>query len=301
MSFVIADTQWVSEAAGSLARIGSLIETANSAAATQTTAVTAAAADEVSAAVASLFGSHGQSFQAVSLQAAAFHERFVQTLFGGAAAYTAAEAASVNPLQPLLDVINAPTQLLLNRPLIGNGTDGTAANPDGGAGGLLIGDGGKGFSSATAGVAGGSGGSAGLFGSGGAGGTGGVAPPTGVGQTILSAGGVGGTGGAGGGGAALIGFDGAGGTGGTGGLSDTTTETIGGYGGMGGLGGQSGVLFGTPGAGGARWRRRCRRRDVREPRWTWRLRRRCRRNWFVRQRSGRRRRRYRGRWRQRWQ
>ncbi|WP_257535258.1 PE family protein [Mycobacterium ulcerans] len=144
MSFVIADTQWVSEAAGSLARIGSLIETANSAAATQTTAVTAAAADEVSAAVASLFDSHGQSFQAVSLQAAAFHERFVQTLFGGAAAYTAAEAASVNPLQPLLDVINAPTQLLLNRPLIGNGTDGTAAN-NGGAGGLLISDGGKGF------------------------------------------------------------------------------------------------------------------------------------------------------------
>ncbi|WP_261898625.1 PE family protein, partial [Mycobacterium marinum] len=198
MSFVIADTQWVSEAAGNLARIGSLIETANSAAATQTTAVTAAAADEVSAAVASLFGSHGQSFQAVSLQAAAFHERFVQTLFGGAAAYTAAEAASVNPLQPLLDVINAPTQLLLNRPLIGNGTDGTAANPNGGAGGLLIGDGGKGFSSATAGVAGGSGGSAGLFGSGGAGGTGGggaLGGNGGTGGLLLGNGGAGGMGG----------------------------------------------------------------------------------------------------------
>ncbi len=173
MSFVIADTQWVSEAAGSLARIGSLIETANSAAATQTTAVTAAAADEVSAAVASLFGSHGQSFQAVSLQAAAFHERFLQTLFGGAAAYTAAEAASVNPLQPLLDVINAPTQLLLNRPLIGNGTDGTAANPDGGAGG----DGG--------GVSGngGNGGNALLIGNGGDGGTGGGTGTDGLGGT----------------------------------------------------------------------------------------------------------------------
>ncbi len=234
MSFVIADTQWVSEAAGSLARIGSLIETANSAAATQTTAVTAAAADEVSAAVASLFGSHGQSFQAVSLQAAAFHERFVQTLFGGAAAYTAAEAASVNPLQPLLDVINAPTQLLLNRPLIGNGTDGTAANPDGGAGGLLIGDGGKGFSSATAGVAGGSGGSAGLFGSGGAGGTGG-------------GGALGGNGGTGG---LLLGNGGAGGMGGTGGSN--ANGGVGGQAGLSGNGGNGGnaLLIGNGGDGG---------------------------------------------------
>ncbi|MEK1251451.1 PE family protein [Mycobacterium ulcerans] len=240
MSFVIADTQWVSEAAGSLARIGSLIETANSAAATQTTAVTAAAADEVSAAVASLFGSHGQSFQAVSLQAAAFHERFVQTLFGGAAAYTAAEAASVNPLQPLLDVINAPTQLLLNRPLIGNGTDGTAANPDGGAGGLLIGDGGKGFSSATAGVAGGSGGSAGLFGSGGAGGTGGGG----------ALGGNGGTGGAAGSGGMFgqMGDAGDGGDAGTGGEGGD-----GGTGGSGAMSGQTGDqgAGGTPGTGGA--------------------------------------------------
>ncbi len=240
MSFVIADTQWVSEAAGSLARIGSLIETANSAAATQTTAVTAAAADEVSAAVASLFGSHGQSFQAVSLQAAAFHERFLQTLFGGAAAYTAAEAASVNPLQPLLDVINAPTQLLLNRPLIGNGTDGTAANPDGGAGGLLIGDGGKGFSSATAGVAGGSGGSAGLFGSGGAGGTGGGG----------ALGGNGGTGGAAGSGGMFgqMGDAGDGGDAGTGGEGGD-----GGTGGSGAMSGQTGDqgAGGTPGTGGA--------------------------------------------------
>ncbi len=51
-------------------------------------------------------------------------------------------------MQPLFDVINAPTLALLNRPLIGNGADGTAANPNGQAGGLLIGNGGNGFSPA---------------------------------------------------------------------------------------------------------------------------------------------------------
>ncbi|WP_353698794.1 PGRS repeat-containing protein, partial [Mycobacterium tuberculosis] len=47
---------------------------------------------------------------------------------------------------------------------IGNGADGTAANPNGGAGGLLYGNGGNGFSQTTAGLTGGTGGSAGLIG-----------------------------------------------------------------------------------------------------------------------------------------
>ncbi len=48
----------------------------------------------------------------------------------------------------MLGLINAPTQaLLLGRPLIGQRrADGTAANPNGGAGGLLHGNGGNGFS-----------------------------------------------------------------------------------------------------------------------------------------------------------
>lgn len=37
-----------------------------------------AAADEVSAAIAELFGAHGQEFQALSAQASAFHDRFVR-------------------------------------------------------------------------------------------------------------------------------------------------------------------------------------------------------------------------------
>lgn len=98
MSFVVANTEFVSGAAGNLARLGSMISAANSAAAAQTTAVAAAGADEVSAAVAALFGAHGQTYQVLSAQAAAFHSQFVQALSGGAQAYAAAEATNFGPL-----------------------------------------------------------------------------------------------------------------------------------------------------------------------------------------------------------
>jgi len=63
-----------------------------------TTGVLAAAEDEVSVAIAALFSAHGQGYQALSAQAAAFHGRFVQALTGAAGAYTAAEAANASPL-----------------------------------------------------------------------------------------------------------------------------------------------------------------------------------------------------------
>jgi hypothetical protein len=77
-------------------------------------------------AIAALFGEHGLSYQAVSAQAAEFHAQFVQALSGAGASYAAAEAANASPLQTVLDAINAPTQTLLGRPLIGDGADGTA-------------------------------------------------------------------------------------------------------------------------------------------------------------------------------
>ena len=80
MSFVIAAPEMVTSAATDLASIGSTISAANAAAAAPTTGVLAAAEDEVSAAIASLFSGHGQAFQALSAQAAAFHAQFVQTL-----------------------------------------------------------------------------------------------------------------------------------------------------------------------------------------------------------------------------
>ncbi|AMC63774.1 PE-PGRS family protein PE_PGRS30 [Mycobacterium tuberculosis variant africanum] len=114
-----------------------------------TTALASAGADEVSAAVSRLFGAYGQQFQALNARAATFHAEFVSLLNGGAAAYTGAEAASVSSMQALLDAVNAPTQTLLGRPLIGNGADGVAgtgsnAGGNGGPGGILYGNGGNG-------------------------------------------------------------------------------------------------------------------------------------------------------------
>jgi PE family len=58
MSFVITAPALVDSAATDLAGIGSNVNAANAAAATQTTAVLAAGADEVSQGIATLFGSH---------------------------------------------------------------------------------------------------------------------------------------------------------------------------------------------------------------------------------------------------
>ncbi|MBX9977976.1 MAG: PE family protein, partial [Mycobacterium gordonae] len=186
MSYVFASTEFLNSAAADLANIGSVITQANAAAVLPTTEVLAAGADEISAAVAALFGIHAQGYQALGAQAAAFHQQFVQAMASGANAYATAEALNVGPLQPLLDVINAPTQALLGRPLIGNGADGTALNPNGGAGGLLFGNGGNGFNGA-----GGRGGDAGLIGNGGRGGSGNAGVPA----TPAGAGGAGGSGG----------------------------------------------------------------------------------------------------------
>ncbi|WP_152406652.1 PE family protein, partial [Mycobacterium tuberculosis] len=136
------------------------------------------AGDEVSAAIAALFGTHAQEYQALSARVATFHEQFVRSLTAAGSAYATAEAANASPLQALeqqvLGAINAPTQLWLGRPLIGDGVHGApGTGQPGGAGGLLWGNGGNGGSGA-AGQVGGPGGAAGLFGNGGSGGSGGA-------------------------------------------------------------------------------------------------------------------------------
>ncbi|MCV7088706.1 PE family protein, partial [Mycobacterium interjectum] len=167
MSFVIASPDLVAAAATELAAIRSSITTASAAAAGPTAQIPVAAADEVSTAISTLFGEYGQAHQALSAQATAFHDQFVEALSNAGVSYAGTEAA--NAQQSLLDAINAPTQTLLGRPLIGNGADGTAASPNGGAGGLLYGNGGNGYSQAAgSGLNGGNGGSAGLIGNGGA-------------------------------------------------------------------------------------------------------------------------------------
>jgi PE family len=216
-------------AATDLQSVGSELNAAHAAAAGPTTGLVAAGTDEVSAAVTGLFSEYGQAFHALSAQASTFHTQFVQALSGTQGAYAAAEAANASPLQAMVAgarslAVFSPAQELLGRPLIGNGSNGTAASPNGGAGGLLYGNGGTGYSESTPGVAGGNGGSAGLIGSGGTGGSGG-------------AGAAGGTGG-------NAGLFGTGGTGGNGGASNGT------YAGGGGEGGRGGWLLGNNGSNG---------------------------------------------------
>src|ERR1700739_1731009 len=158
MSFVIAAPEFLTAAATDLANIGSTLSAANAAAAVPTTGILAAAEDEVSAAIAALFSAHGQGFQALGAQAAAFHTQFVQALSAGAGSYAGAEAANVaaftaNPAQTvqqdLLGVINAPFLAATGRPLIGNGANGAPGTGQNGApGGWLLGDGGAGGSGA---------------------------------------------------------------------------------------------------------------------------------------------------------
>lgn len=94
MSFVIASPEALLAAATDLAAIRSTIRAANAAAAVPTTGALAPAADEVSAGIAALFGAQAQSYQAVSAQAAAFHDRFVQLLNAGGGSYASAEIAN---------------------------------------------------------------------------------------------------------------------------------------------------------------------------------------------------------------
>lgn len=161
MAFVTAVPELVVSAASDLVVIGSSVTKANAAAANSTTTLLAAGADEVSAGIAALLGEHGQAYQAISAEIATFQQRFVQALNSGAGAYAAAEAASAVSLQSIeqsiLDVINAPFNILLGRPLIGNGRNGAAGTGEaGGPGGLLWGNGGDGGSGA-AGQTGGAG------------------------------------------------------------------------------------------------------------------------------------------------
>ena len=175
MSYLIAVPDLLAAAASDVAGIGSSLSAAHVLAAAPTTAVVAAGSDEVSTAIASLFSGHAKAYQTLGAQAAAFHTQFAQALTHAGGSYAAAEASAIAAVQrTALAAINAPTEALTGRPMIGNGANGTAANPNGGDGGIISGNGGKGYSEpAGSGLPGGNGGNAGMHGNGGAGGNGG--------------------------------------------------------------------------------------------------------------------------------
>jgi PE family len=125
MSLLSVAPDIVSEASGNLENLGTALRSANASAASQTTAVVAPAADEVSAAITAALGTHAQEFQTLNAQAAAFHDEFVSRLSGGAAQYVSTELA--NAQQALADTVNAPARALLGGPLMESGPGSVAA------------------------------------------------------------------------------------------------------------------------------------------------------------------------------
>jgi hypothetical protein len=112
MSFVLVAPDALLSVAADLAQIGSAVSVGNLAAAIPTTEVAAAGADEVSAAIAALFGAHAGEYQAAAAQAATYYERFVSTLSGAAASYAGAEVTVAASMRGVLDAVNAPGRLL---------------------------------------------------------------------------------------------------------------------------------------------------------------------------------------------
>ncbi|WP_242660952.1 PE family protein, partial [Mycobacterium alsense] len=143
--YVIAAPEALAAASSDLASIRETILSAAAGAAPATTSLLPAAQDEISRAVSKVFGAYAQQYQALNAQAGQFHQQFVQALNAARAQYTAAEAANADPLQGVIDAVNAPVQALTGRPLIGNGANGADGSGPGGAGqGGLGGNGGMG-------------------------------------------------------------------------------------------------------------------------------------------------------------
>ncbi|UQX09915.1 PE family protein [Candidatus Mycobacterium methanotrophicum] len=94
MSFVTTQPEMLTAAANQLQGIGTAIAAQNAAAASPTTGIAPAAADEVSALTAAQFARHAQMYQAVSAQAVAIHEMFVRVLSASAGSYATTEAAN---------------------------------------------------------------------------------------------------------------------------------------------------------------------------------------------------------------
>jgi hypothetical protein len=99
VSFLAAQPDSLVAAAYDIEALGAAIRNATAASAGPTTKLMKMAADEVSAAVAAVFSEHAELYQALSSQAAAFHEEFVRSLSAAASAYATAEAANATLTQ----------------------------------------------------------------------------------------------------------------------------------------------------------------------------------------------------------
>ena len=174
MSFVTTAPAAITAAATQLEGVGTSFATESSAAAGSTTAISPAAADEVSILQSGAFSTYGQLYQTVSAQAQAIHQQFVNLLQSssgsyqeteganqvGAAASSLANTGSSAAAQPaqggITDAITSLTSFLSGLPLVNNSLFGAGFDEVGNfasAESDLIGMGGGGLLTALAGPA----------------------------------------------------------------------------------------------------------------------------------------------------
>lgn len=96
MSFVSVVPDMIAKASEELDRLGSTISAANAAATATTTGIAAPAADEVSAAIASLLNTQGLEYQSLCARAATFHGQFVNLLKASADSYVSTEIVNAH-------------------------------------------------------------------------------------------------------------------------------------------------------------------------------------------------------------
>ena len=126
MSYLITAPEMLASTAADVENIGSALRTAGANAAGPTTGVLAAAEDEVSAAIANLFGAYGRQYQAAVAQAAAFHSEFTEALAAAASTYAQAEAGNAALASGISNDLGAPIRTLLGQtPIAGGGSTGT--------------------------------------------------------------------------------------------------------------------------------------------------------------------------------
>ncbi|HKI41279.1 MAG TPA: PE family protein, partial [Mycobacterium sp.] len=122
MSYMVTRPELLAATAADVEHIGSTIGAAGTSAAGPTTGLVAAAQDEVSAAIANLFGIYGEEYQAVLSQGAVFHSQFTQALAAAANAYAQAETANTAVLSEVSNAVGAPVQTLFGQaPVAGGG------------------------------------------------------------------------------------------------------------------------------------------------------------------------------------
>jgi hypothetical protein len=137
MSYVTTAPAAISAAATQLEGVGTSFATESAGAASSTTAIAPAAADEVSILQSGAFSTYGQLYQTVSAQAQTVHQQFVNTLQQSSGSYqeteaanqagtaasslgnTASSAASSAQDQPITDLINSLTSFLTTGPVAG--------------------------------------------------------------------------------------------------------------------------------------------------------------------------------------